>query len=67
MNRAAHKRLLIAACTCDRLEWATSHQGLRRGRAGVITEWIHWVMPLALPFLPRWWRVAWSLVRPWVG
>lgn len=69
MTLEERKRILVIACTCDRLEWAST-MIRRRRRGGMMTHlpaWAHALGPLALPFLPRWMRLAWLVASKFTG
>jgi hypothetical protein len=68
MDRKIEKKLLVIACTCDRLEWESkwrprlspSAAGSSWGQIGV---WVGWASTWMVPFLPRWARLGARFVR----
>ena len=58
------KRLLVIACTWDRLEWTAAMLKRRRKvGASAFPAWLHAAVPLAIPFMPRWMRMGWMVLR----
>ncbi|MCF3650546.1 hypothetical protein [Synoicihabitans lomoniglobus] len=68
MDRNIEKKLLVIACTCDRLEWEQKWRPRLSPSHGhawwrQVGTWAGWASSLMVPFLPRWARLGARLMR----
>jgi hypothetical protein len=71
LDREARKRLLLIACTIDRLEVATARRGPEKVASilsGLVNEpWLQRVVPMLIPLLPGRLGMIAKAWRMWQG